>query len=151
MREDFFLYVDEFHNFTTDTFASALSEARKYHLCLTVSHQYLDQVDERVLKAVFGNVGTIISFRVGEADAEVLAKEFGHVYTPGEFSWLDNFEVLVKLLSRGQHGNSFRGRTLSPMIDTSGRREQVIRRSRERYASRRHIVEDKIDRWMGRR
>jgi hypothetical protein len=147
-REDFFLFIDEFHNFTTDSFATILSEARKYRLCLTLSHQYLDQVAESVRKAIFGNVGTLISFRVGDFDAQMLSLDYGGVYTPSQFSSLDNFEVLVKLLSRGQHGDPFRGRTLPPISIHSGRGGQVIRRSREKYASQKHVVEDKIDRWM---
>lgn len=148
LRKDFFLFIDEFHNFTTDSFAGILSEARKYRLCLTLSHQYLDQVHERVHKAVFGNVGTLVSFRVGDADAQLLSKEYGSVYTPAQFSSLGNFDVLVKLLSKGQHAEAFSGHTHPPLSVRSGRREAVIRRSREKYASRRQAVEEKINRWM---
>ena len=74
-RRDFHLFIDEFHNFTTDSFAAILAEARKYRLCLTLSHQYLDQLSLEIRRAVFGNVGTMIAFRVGHADAELLAKE----------------------------------------------------------------------------
>jgi TraM recognition site of TraD and TraG/Type IV secretion-system coupling protein DNA-binding domain len=149
-REDFFLYIDEFHNFTTDSFATILSEARKYRLCLTLSHQYLDQIHERIRKAVFGNIGTMVSFRVGESDAQMLSNEYGNVYTPAQFSSLDNYEVLVKLLSGGQVADPFRGMTHPPLELRSGRRDRVVRSSREKYASRRDLVEEKIDRWMGR-
>jgi hypothetical protein len=149
-RQDFFLFIDEFHNFTTDSFATILSEARKYHLGITLSHQYLDQVHERVRHAIFGNVGSLVAFRVGESDAHLLANEYGRSYTSSQFSSLGNFEVLVKLLSGGQHGDPFGGRTLSPISLRSGRRESVIRRSREKYASKKHVVEEKIDRWMRR-
>jgi hypothetical protein len=94
-RKDFFLFIDEFHNFSTDSFASILSEARKYRLCLTLSHQYLDQVRENVRKAVFGNAGTLISFRSGESDARVLAQEFGDIRMASRFGGLANFEVMV--------------------------------------------------------
>lgn len=147
-RQDFFLFIDEFHNFTTDSFATVLSEARKYRLCLTLSHQYLDQLKESVLRAVFGNVGSLISFRVGERDAEILAQEFGSEYTASHLSSLGNYEVLVKLLTRGQHGSPFLGQTLPPIAGVPGRRQRVIARSREKYASRRHVVEDKIRRWL---
>jgi hypothetical protein len=149
-REDFFLFIDEFQNFSTESFTTILSEARKYRLCLTLSHQYLDQINERVRKAVFGNVGTLVSFRVGETDAMVLAREYGNAYNPAQFSSLGNYEVLAKLLVGGQHGDPFLGRTLSPIEFHSGRRHEVMRRSREKYASRKHVVEDKIERWLKR-
>lgn len=149
-RQDFFLFIDEFHNFTTDSFATILSEARKYRLGLTISHQYLEQVHERVRAAVFGNVGTHISFRVGQADARVLADEYGSGYIPNQFSGLGNYEVLVKQLSLGAHGEPFLGHTLPPIDRPSGRRERIILRSREKYASRKDVVEEKIRRWMER-
>jgi hypothetical protein len=149
-RKDFFLFIDEFHNFTTDSFATILSEARKYHLGITLSHQYPDQVHERVRHAIFGNVGSMISFRVGESDAHLLANEYGRSYTSSQFSSLGNFEVLVKLLAQGEHGEPFYGRTLPPIQFRSGRREHVIRRSREKYASQRRVVEEKIGYWMQR-
>ena len=148
-RKDFHLYIDEFHNFATDSFATILSEARKYRLCLTLSHQYLDQLRENVRQAVFGNAGTLIAFRVGGKDGNLLAQEFASAYTAGQFSALDNFEVLVRLLSEGRQQEPFRGRTLAPLQVRSGRREAVIRRSRQKYASTKSVVEEKIGRWMG--
>lgn len=150
-RRDFHLYIDEFQNFTTDSFASILSEARKYRLCLTLSHQYLDQVDPKIRSAIFGNVGSTVAFRVGERDARVLAEEFGAGYTPGQFSSLGNYEVLAKCLVEGQHIDPFGGRSLPPLDLPTGRRGTVIRRSQEKYASSRTVVEDKIDRWLRRR
>ena len=82
-RRDFNLFIDEFQNFSTDAFASILAEARKYRLCLTLSHQYIDQLSLPIRQAVFGNVGTLIAFRVGYADAEVLEKEMGKTYAAG--------------------------------------------------------------------
>src|SRR5439155_17189987 len=76
-RQDFYLFVDEFQNFSTDAFTSILAEARKYRLCLTLSHQYIDQLSLPVRQAVFGNVGTVIAFRIGYADAEIIEKEMG--------------------------------------------------------------------------
>src|SRR5208282_2062548 len=147
-RQDFFLYIDEFHNFATDSFATILSEARKYRLNLTLSHQYLDQLQENVRHAVFGNAGSLISFRVGGKDAHTLEHECGRAYTAGQFSSLGNFEVIARLLSGGRQGEPFSARTLAPLEIRSGRRIDVIRRSREKYAARKTIVEDKIDRWM---
>jgi hypothetical protein len=147
-RRDFFLHIDEFHNFSTDSFASILSEARKYRLCLTLSHQYLDQVREGVRHAVFGNAGTYISFRVGERDAQALAREYGDGYTPTRFSSLSNFEVLVKLLSAGLHQEPFAATTLPPLDLPGGRLGVVVKRSRAHYASSRESVERKIDRLL---
>lgn len=150
-RRDFFLYVDEFHNFATESFATILSESRKYRLSLTLSHQYLKQVRDSVRHAVFGNVGSIVSFRVGESDAATLADEFGEGYTPAHFSSLGNFEAVVKLLSGGHERSPFSARTFPPVSFHEGRREAVIGRSRERYARERHVVEGKIDWWIERR
>lgn len=80
-RGDFFLYVDEFQNFATDSFGTILSEARKYRLCLTLSHQYLGQVPEKIRLAALGNAGSIISFRLGSEDAQAMAGEFGGAYS----------------------------------------------------------------------
>lgn len=147
-RQDFHLFIDEFHNFTTDAFATILSEARKYRLCLTLSNQYLDQVDERIHKAVLGNAGTIISFRTGESDARILAQEFGTSYAPGRFSSLGNYEVLVKRLREGKQEEPFKATTFAPLVLPAGARRRVMRRSREKYGSRKVVVEDKIGRWL---
>ena len=142
-RQDFHLYIDEFHNFTTDSFATILSEARKYRLCLTLSHQYLDQLRDSVRHAVFGNAGTIICFRVGGKDAKIMSEEFGGAYPVRAFTGLGRFEVLAQ----GRSGQSFAGQTLSPLRIRFGRLETVMRRSREKYASRKETVDGKIKRW----
>lgn len=146
-RRDFHLVIDEFHNFTTDAFASILSEARKYRLCLTLSHQYLDQLRPEVRDAVLGNAGSLVSFRVGNADAAVFAREFG-TYGAGHFSDLANHRVCARLLSRDGLDEAFMGSTLPPSPATGGRRANVIRRSRERYARPRREVEAKLRRWV---
>jgi hypothetical protein len=112
-RKDFYLFIDEFHNFSTDSFAGVLSEARKYRLCLTLSHQYMEQLPPEIRNAVFGNVGSIVSFRVGNTDAEVLANEFGNGYTLEHFTELSNHEVRVKILEQGAYGAPFSGWTAS--------------------------------------
>jgi hypothetical protein len=150
-RRDFFLFIDEFHNFSTDAFATILSEARKYRLCLTLSHQYLDQLDDDIRHAVLGNVGSLLAFRVGEHDAEPLAREFGGAYSAGQFSSLANHEVLVKLLQNGINREPFRGITLSPTGQWYGRRNNLIERSRQRNASAQDVIENKISRWLSRR
>jgi hypothetical protein len=147
-REDFFLSIDEFPNFSTDSFASILSEARKYRLCLTLSHQYIGQLKDEIRQAVFGNCGSILSFRVGEADARVLAEAFAGSFTSGQFTDLANHEVLVRRLTAGSYGEPFRGTTLPPVGRLYGRRDNLIARSRERYGTPRATIEDKIARWM---
>jgi hypothetical protein len=147
-RRAFHLFVDEFQNFASDSFASILSESRKYALSMVLSHQYTQQLRTEVQDAVFGNVGTLISFRVGDADAALLAREYGGHYEPRTFSGLDNYEVCVRLLERGRHAEPFLGRTLPAWGRRHGRRENLIRRSREKYSTPRSIVEAKIARWM---
>jgi hypothetical protein len=149
-RKDFFLYIDEFHNFATDSFATILAEARKYRLNLTLSHQYLDQLRPSVRHAIFGNAGTLISFRVGGRDAKVLAQEFASTYSHEAFSNLGNFESIVRRLWHGAHGQPFAAQTLAPLEFRFGRSAEVIRRSREKYAAQKSIVEGKIERWIGR-
>ena len=146
-RRDFFLYIDEFHNFTTDAFASILAEARKYRLCLSLSHQYIDQLPLPVRQAVLGNVGTLVSFRIGNTDAEVLSREFGETFPPANFVDIDRYEVLVRLMENGANPAPFRARTLAPVEQRIGKRETFIARSREKYATRRSNVDAKIKRW----
>ncbi|MDP3964611.1 MAG: type IV secretion system DNA-binding domain-containing protein [bacterium] len=148
-RKDFFLYVDEFQNFATESFANILSEARKYRLDLIIAHQYIEQLEEEVSAAVFGNVGTLISFRVGAADAEFLEKEFEPVFMQNDLVNLNKFELYLKLMIDGVASEPFSARGLPPIaIEANpGNREKVIKVSRERYAIDRAIIEDKIARW----
>jgi hypothetical protein len=148
-RRDFYLFIDEFQNFSTDAFASILAEARKYRLCLALSHQYIDQLSLPVRQAVFGNVGTLVSFRVGHADAAVLRDEFGHEFAEQQLVDLDRFELVVKLLEDGSNRTPFRAQSLAPLENRVGRREKLIARSRERFATPRNEVEEKLNRWLG--
>ncbi len=134
-RRDFYLFIDEFQNFSTDAFAAILAEARKYRLCLTLSHQYVDQLPLPVQQAVFGNVGTLIAFRVGSTDAEVLQREFGNEFTAQQLVDLDRFEMVVKLLEGGVNRTPFRGRSLPAMEARFGRRGQLIALSRHRFGT----------------
>ncbi|MGZ5527319.1 MAG: hypothetical protein ACXWJB_01475, partial [Limisphaerales bacterium] len=147
-RRDFYLFIDEFQNFSTDVFASILAEARKYHLSLTLSHQYIDQLSLPVRQAVFGNVGTLITFRVGNPDAEVLEKEFGKSFLASAIADLGRYEIIVKLLEDGTNLEPFRAKTFSPMDCASGRKEKLIARSRERFAIPRAKIADKLKRWL---
>ena len=150
-RKDFYLYVDEFQNFATESFAGILSEARKYKLDLILAHQYIEQMDEKVRDAVFGNVGTLVLFRVGAADAEFLEKEFEPVFMAQDLVNLPNYNIYVKLMIDGIAGNAFSATTL-PQIDlskTEANAEKVVRITRERYGTKREVVENKIARWSG--
>ncbi len=150
-RKDFYLYVDEFQNFATESFANILSEARKYRLNLILAHQYIEQLDERVQNAIFGNVGTLITFRVGARDAEVLEKEFEPVFYATDIVNLAKYHIYLKLMIDGIAANPFSAVTLPPIdvSDTQKNMEKVIRVSRERFGTKKKIVEDKINRWSG--
>ncbi|NVO04265.1 MAG: type IV secretion system DNA-binding domain-containing protein [Bacteroidetes bacterium] len=154
-RKDFYLYVDEFQNFATDSFANILSEARKYRLNLTVAHQYTAQLENKdgskVRDAVFGNVGTMIIFRVGGDDAEFLEKEFEPEFTALDLVNLPNYHVYVKLMIDGVTSRPFSATTLPPIkIDISkGVKERIIESSRKLYTRSRQEVEDDISKWSG--
>lgn len=149
-RKDFFLYVDEFQNFATESFASILSEARKYRLNLTIAHQYIEQLSEEVAPAVFGNVGTIMAFRVGGADGEFLEKEFFPTFTQVDLVNLPKYEVYLKLMIDGVASQPFSATTLPPQeLPKTANREKVIGVSRERYSQNRNEVEENIIRWSG--
>jgi len=144
-REDFYLYVDEFQNFATESFANILSEARKYRLNLILANQYIAQLEEPVRDAVFGNAGTIVSFRVGAADAEVLEKEFEPVFMMNDIVNLPKYQIYLKLMIDGIAGDAFSATTLPPIVRLEeDSTEKVIAVSRERYASKREDVEEKI-------
>lgn len=148
-RRDFYLYIDEFQNFSTDSFANILSEARKYRLNLILAHQYIEQLSEKVKPAVFGNVGTMVVFRVGAADAEELVKEFTPTFTEEDIVNLPKYEMYLKLMIDGIASSPFSARGLPPLSfeEKTGNEQTVIQYSREKYASERAIVEEKIMRW----
>jgi len=149
-RQDFFLYVDEFQNFATESFASILSEARKYRLSLTLAHQYIAQMEETVRDAVFGNVGTLITFRVGAEDAEFLEKELAPEFFATDIVNLAKYNIYLKLMIDGVAGNPFSATTLPPFKpEKSSNREKIIKVSREKYSTLRQIVEEKISKWTG--
>jgi energy-coupling factor transporter ATP-binding protein EcfA2 len=147
-RRDFHLFIDEFQNFSTDAFASILAEARKYRLCLNLSHQYIDQLSLPVRQAIFGNVGTLVAFRVGNTDAEILGGEFGKEFVPQQLVDLDRFELVVKLLENGSNATPFLGRSRPPAPPTCRGAQGLIRRSRERFAMSREELELRLRRWM---
>lgn len=132
-RRDFYLYVDEFQNFATNSFVKILSEARKYRLNLTLANQYIGQIDEEVQNAIFGNAGTIVSFGVGATDARPLAREFGMVYKEEELVGLGNYQIVLKLSIDNHTSTPFSATTLPLPRSHNSNREKVIRGSRERY------------------
>ncbi len=150
-RQDFYLYVDEFQNFATESFGNILSEARKYRLNLVLANQYILQIEESVRDAIFGNTGTIISFRVGATDAEFLEKEFSPIFLATDIVNLEKYHIYLKLMIDGISGDAFSATTLPPIDipESDDNAEKVIRISRERYAAKKQDVEDKIRRWTG--
>lgn len=153
-RKDFYLYVDEFQNFVTDSFATILSEARKYRLNLIMGHQYIAQLapdnNTKVRDAVFGNVGTMVVFRVGAADAEFLETEFDPHFTPTDIVNIPKYNIILKLMINGVASDPFTATGLK--VDENwytGNAQKVMKVSRERYGNNREEVEDKISRWMG--
>lgn len=110
-RKDFYLYIDEFQNFTTDSISVILSEARKYRLNLILAHQFISQLTDDIREAVFGNVGSMSSFRVGTADAEVLVKQLGPVFSEKDLITVENQHAFVKMLVNGEPTNPFNLKT----------------------------------------
>ena len=147
-RPDFYLYVDEFQNFATESFADILSEARKYRLNLILAHQYIAQMDERVRDAVFGNIGTLISFRVGAQDAEILEKEFAPEFSAQDLVNLGFAQIYLKLMIDGVASRPFSATTLPPIEpDHPSFAEKIIESSREKYAASRKEIEEEIAKW----
>ena len=148
-RKDFFLYVDEFQNFATESFVNILSEARKYRLSLILGHQYITQMEETVRDAVFGNVGTLVTFRVGAEDAEFLEKEFTPEFLATDLVNLGKYNICLKLIIDGVAGHPFSAETLTPIpkIEATNR-EQIITTCRAKYGVSREIVNEKITNWL---
>lgn len=148
-RKPFFLYVDEFQNFATESFADILSEARKYGLSLTMAHQYMKQLDEKVLDAVIGNVGTMISFRIGSGDSEILAKEFTPTFLEEDFLNLPKYQIYLKLLIDGVASSPFSAQTIAPTILPTSFKDAAIQYSREHYTVKREVIEKQVLEWSG--
>lgn len=143
-RRPFYLYVDEFQNFATDSFATILSEARKYSLNLTVANQYVSQMNETVRDAVFGNVGTMVSFRVSADDAPLLSKQFEPQFEPNDLLQMHNRNFIINMVINGEKAPAFNGTTLTlpvPQIDNTGR---IIENTRRNYSRKRDEVEIEI-------
>ncbi len=143
-RRPFYLYVDEFHDFLTLSFADLLSASRKYGLNLVLAHQHLGQLDEQLRAAVLGNAGTIISFRVGVEDAEILAKQFSPVFGASDLVRLPNHHIYLRLLIDGAPSEPFSAVTLPPRPRSASHKNEIIEQSRRRYTQPRTKVEQAI-------
>ncbi len=157
-RRDFYLYVDEFQNFATESFANILSEARKYRLALVLANQYISQLIQTVggskstsvRDAIFGNVGTIAAFRVGAEDAELLEKEFTPEFLAVDIVNLTKYQIYLKLMIDGMASRAFSANTLPPYPKPAvSYRKEIIEFSRKTYATAREKVEREIAEWAG--
>ncbi len=145
---NFYLYVDEFQSFANESFADILSEARKYKLNLTIAHQYIEQMSDEVRSAVFGNVGTMITFRVGAFDSEVLEKEFAPVFTSEDLVNLGFTQIYLKLMIDGIGSHPFSATTMPPIAPPEKSiREEVVEISRKQFAHPKEEVENTIKEW----
>ncbi|MFO0704090.1 MAG: type IV secretion system DNA-binding domain-containing protein [Patescibacteria group bacterium] len=140
-RRDFFLYVDEFQNFATSSFIKILSEARKYRLALTLTNQYIEQLTEEIQRAIFGNVGTLISFVMGSRDADMFSKEYAGMYTPADLVNLGKHEIVLKLCIDNMTSTPFPAKTLPLPNLRNENSEKIVRLSKEKYGRK---VEEKI-------
>ncbi|MCW3105985.1 MAG: ATP-binding protein [Segetibacter sp.] len=143
-RRPFYLYVDEMHSFISLSFIDILAEARKYKLSLFLTHQYIEQIHEKIRSAIFGNVGTLISFRVGAIDAEHLAKEFHPEFNEQDLINLPQYSMYLKLMIDGATSRPFSATTLPPQPKTDSLKEKAINLSRSKYGTDRRAVEKNI-------
>lgn len=147
-RRDFYLYIDEFQNFSTESFATIFAEARKYRLNLTLAHQYINQLNEKVKDSIFGNIGTLISFRVGPEDAEFLEKYFYPDFTKEDLINLPNYNFYIKLMVDGILSKGFSGINFPPRsLPSLSYNQEIIEESRKKYTTPARIVEEEIAHW----
>jgi hypothetical protein len=144
LRKPFYLYVDEFHTFLSLSFADILAEARKYKLSLFLSHQYIEQLQDKIRSAIFGNAGTIISFRVGAEDAEYLAREFFPTFSESDLVNLPKFSMYLKLMIDGATSAPFSAKTVPLGKNTYSYSQEVMKRTRKKYGKHRGEVEKEI-------
>jgi hypothetical protein len=145
---NFYFFVDEFQSFANESFADILSEARKYHLNLTIAHQYIEQMQEEVRAAVFGNVGTMITFRVGSFDADVLEKEFLPAFSAEDIVNLDKYQLYLRLMIDGVGSRPFSAVALPPIPrGAHSFKDEILKHSREFFGRKRADVEEEIVRW----
>jgi hypothetical protein len=141
---DFYLYIDEFQNVTTDSIATILSEARKYRLALTVAHQYIEQLEENIKDAVFGNVGSMIIYRVSPENAAVFEKQLSPTFTPSDILKLQNFNAYAKILVNGVPEKPFNLKIPPPPKGNSDLSDKVKELSYLKFGRPREEVEAEI-------
>lgn len=146
-RRDFYLYVDEFQNFATESFVKILSEARKYGLNLIVTHQYVDQIDQKIQDAIFGNIGTLMNYVVGQKDAQRLEKEYAPHLTAEDLVNLDRFRLTLKLTIDGAQSPPFTAIGLKPTYREFKLKDRIKDYCRETYSKPRDVVEHKLNKW----
>lgn len=153
-RKDFYMYVDEFQNFATDSFCSILSEARKYHLALIMANQYIKQLEKKndtaIRDAVFGNVGTMMSFKVGADDAEYMAKEYAPVLTEQDVLGIANYKAYIKLNINNTTSRPFSLETIYDMSKANQKIGEIVTQySRMKYGRKREFVDQEISARIG--
>ncbi len=146
-REDFFMYVDEFQNYATDSFAKILSEARKFRLNLIMTNQYIDQIPLTVRQAIFGNVGTLGSFVVSQSDAAILANEFAPIFSAEDLVSLEAHSMYIKLGIDGMTSKPFSAKSLDLRYQPFNMRDAIVAKSREKYGTDKQVIESKIKKW----
>ncbi|NBO17390.1 MAG: DUF87 domain-containing protein [Proteobacteria bacterium] len=149
-RSPFYLYIDEFQNFTTDTFQSILSESRKYGLGLYLTHQFIEQLSETMRAAVIGNVGTILTYSLGSRDASVMKEVFAPYYDEIDIQNLPNFHVINKMIVDGTSTKPFTAEIIKPWLkyQKTGNKEKIIEHSRNTYGTDRVIVDSRVEKWI---
>lgn len=148
-RKDFYLYIDEFQNFATESFATILSEARKYKLSLIVANQYISQLDDTIKDAIFGNIGTILSFTLGHDDAVVMSAQYKEIVSINDIISLPRFTAYLKLMIDGISSDPFSMKTM-PLITPEGSvelRDKILKQSRQRYAIPKSELESLMNAW----
>lgn len=145
---NFYLYVDEFQNFINDSFAQILSQARKYKLGLIVAHQYIKQMTEIVHDAIFGNIGTMITFRVGAEDAEAFEKEYKPIFLPENLTNIGRFQMYLKLMIDGVTSSAFSASSMGPWpYPDQSYVQKIVDYTRQTYSNPRSVVEEHILKW----
>ena len=143
-RPDFYFYIDEFQNFTTESIATILSEARKYRLDLILAHQFIAQLEDKIRESVFGNVGSLIAFRVGEPDTEKLEKQFSPEFNAKDLIGIENRNAVAKILINGEPSRPFNLRTLPARPGSLDLREKLRELSRLTFGHPRADIESEI-------
>ncbi len=147
-RKSYTVYIDEFQSFASDNFAHTLSEMRKFGLHLVLAHQYLAQLPLQLKSAVFGNVGTTITFRIGAEDGEYLEREYWPTFRASDLQSLSAYDIYVKLSIDGKTTDAFSARTLPEPVLYENHRDAIVQLTRIRYGDEKSAVEHRIETWM---